>query len=221
MGKTLRRCTSKEKKAYKSRSKGKNSQKSGAEWLPSLWQDTFEKLLLRDKELDYGDHWTIDFSYIQTNTLSLEERRGGWKVSCHCTNGKFQCASCQRMWPSARVQVLFRYRLWTGQGWGTVIMRPFGQSCHYCRNDVFEFCGFLKRDVKQTLRRLFAKIRKNCYGEEDGEVSYSLPVCAPKAKAKPHESSLCEACDMGICSQQDRSRTFWGTAAQNVNKEKI
>ncbi|KAK2830366.1 hypothetical protein Q5P01_018297 [Channa striata] len=137
------------------------------DWLPSLWRDTFDELLYDDEELDYGDPWSLNFNYSQTDTISKKEAKKGWKVYCHCTFGNFRCYYCSRTWPSARVVVLFRYRL--RQGKGTVIMRPFGQACRRCQQDGFDFPGFRKKNVEHALLGLFAKIRKNCYGEEDDE----------------------------------------------------
>lgn len=96
--------------------------------------------------------------------------------------------------------VLFRYRLQGGRG--TVIMRPFGQVCRRCKDDEFELPGFSKKDVEEALHRLFRKIRKNCYGDEDDD-DRSSSANSSKVWTKPHEASLCEACIMGICCQDD------------------
>ncbi|XP_047461338.1 receptor-transporting protein 4 [Mugil cephalus] len=170
------------------------------EWIPSLWLDTFEELLYEDNELDYGDPWSLNFSYSQTDTLTHKERKRAWKIYSHCAYGKFRCASCHKTWPSARVVVLFRYRLYNGQG--TVIMRPFGQACKRCQDDVFYLPGFAKKEVEHALLRLIAKIGKNCYGEEEDNEDGSS-ACSTKVFTKPHEKSLCEACRMGICCQDE------------------
>lgn len=60
-----------------------------AEWLPSLWIDTFDELLNDDNELDYGDQWSLNFNYTQTDQVTKEERKRGWKVYCHCAYGKY------------------------------------------------------------------------------------------------------------------------------------
>ncbi|XP_013765083.1 receptor-transporting protein 4-like isoform X3 [Pundamilia nyererei] len=80
-------------------------------WAPSLWTHTFEELFCGDNALDYGEPWSLTFSYKQTDKLSKKENRRGWKVFSHCAYGNFQCASCRRIWPSVRVVLLFRYRL--------------------------------------------------------------------------------------------------------------
>ena len=81
-------------------------------------------------------------------------------------------------------------------------MRPFGQACRRCQDDEFDLPGFSQKEVEDALLRLFSKIRKNCYGDEDeddndGDSSAS----STKVWTKPHEASLCQACIMGICCQ--------------------
>lgn len=55
-----------------------------ADWVATLWRDTFEELLNDDNELDYGDQWTLNFNYSQTAAVTKEERKRGWKVYSHC-----------------------------------------------------------------------------------------------------------------------------------------
>lgn len=82
-------------------------------------------------------------------------------------------------------------------------MRAFGQACRRCQEDEFELPGFSKKEVEEALLRLFHKIRKNCYGDEDDDDDGGSSVNSSKVWTKPHEASLCEACKMGICSQDD------------------
>lgn len=112
----------------------------------------------------------------------------------------FECGSCRKTWPSARAVVLFHYRL-RGER-GTVIMRPLGQSCLRCQ-DTYELPGFSEDVVRGTLQRLFSKIRKNIYNEDDDDDDGGQSDNSRRGWSKPHESSLCEACKMGICSQND------------------
>ncbi|XP_075995699.1 receptor-transporting protein 3-like [Genypterus blacodes] len=171
-----------------------------ADWVPSLWLDTFVEMLNEDNELDYDDNWTLNFNYSQTDTVTKEDRRRGMKIYSHCAFGDFECESCLKTWSSAKVVVLFRYRLRSDADRGTVTMRPFGQACRRCQNDQYYLPGFTQDKVESALGKLFAKIRKNCYGEEDDEEQDSGSGDFEK-KTKPHEKSLCEACKMGICCQ--------------------
>ncbi|XP_029299834.1 receptor-transporting protein 3-like [Cottoperca gobio] len=169
------------------------------EWVPSSWTTVFDDLLSDDNELDYEDEWNFNFSYIQTEEITKEQKKRGWKIYSHCANGNFQCTSCCKTWSSARVVVLFRYRLRGARG--SVIMRPFGQVCRSCTNNQFSRPGFSEQEVERALLRLFAKIRKNCYGEDDDSAASGSPT--PQYRTKPHEKSLCEACLQGICCQDD------------------
>ncbi|XP_061597823.1 receptor-transporting protein 3-like [Cololabis saira] len=166
-------------------------------WDSSLWTRTFEELLDDDSVFDYQDAWTLNFNYNLTDEITQEERRRGWKVFSPCARGKFLCQACNKTWSSARVTVLFRYRLRRDRG--TVIMRPFGQACLNCNED-FYLPGFNEKEVTFVLTRLFTKIRKNCYGEvvDDGDRGPSYT-----RRSKPHEASLCEACEQGICCQKE------------------
>lgn len=120
-----------------------------------------------------------------------------------CLYFRFKCGSCDKTWPSARVVVLFRYRLRSEAGRGTVIIRPFGQACRSCQDDTFYLPGFVKKEVEHALLRLFGKIRKNCYGEDSDDDDNGSSACSAKVWTKPHEKTLCEACIKGICCQDE------------------
>lgn len=81
-------------------------------------------------------------------------------------------------------------------------MRPFGQSCLRCQ-DTFESPGFSEDVVTEVLRKLFSKIRKNCYGDDDGDGDWDPSDNSRRRGTKPHEASLCEACKDGICTQNE------------------
>ncbi|XP_027892402.1 receptor-transporting protein 3-like [Xiphophorus couchianus] len=170
-----------------------------AGWVPAFWLDIFDELLYDDNELDYGDEWNLNFNYTQTDEITKVQRKRGWKVYSHCAFGKFQCGACRKTWRSARAVVLFRYRVRNGRG--TVIMRPFGQACRQCQDGAFYLPGFTRKEVEHALLRLFSKIRKNCYGEEESDEASS--TSSAKVWTKPHEAALCEACRLGICCLED------------------
>uniref|UniRef100_A0AAY5KGB1 3CxxC-type domain-containing protein n=1 Tax=Esox lucius TaxID=8010 RepID=A0AAY5KGB1_ESOLU len=172
------------------------------DWTPSQWLDCFEDMV--EEDLDRSDKWTLHFNYSLTETLSKEERRRGWKIHSHCAYGQFQCVDCSKTWGSARVVLVFRYRLRDETARGTVLMRPFGQACRRCRES-FELPGFTQNEVEEALLRLFGKIKKNCYGEEeeeDEEDEEEGSEGSEKVWTKPHEKALCEACRLGICCDE-------------------
>ncbi|KAJ8273242.1 hypothetical protein GJAV_G00099320 [Gymnothorax javanicus] len=168
-------------------------------WTPALWIDTFHEII--EEELEYDDWWSFHFAYRQQNDLSERERRMGWKIYCPSARGNFRCGACSKTWPSARISLLFRYRLLSEEARGTVLMRPFGQECRRCVG-AFERPGFSREEIKKVLLNLIGKIKKNCYGEhEEGSRDF---LSSEKVRTKPHESSLCEACHQGMCCAEDR-----------------
>lgn len=82
-------------------------------------------------------------------------------------------------------------------------MRPFGQACRSCGGD-FTLPGFSEEVARESLLRLFRKIRKNCYGEVDDDYDGDMQENAQR-HSKPHEADLCEACSQGICTQKEDS----------------
>ncbi|KAM9838961.1 receptor-transporting protein 3-like [Aulostomus maculatus] len=168
------------------------------DWRPALWQETLEELLNDETVFEYADQWTLNFNY----NLSNEERRRGWKIFSPCVHGQFRCSACNKTWSSARITVLFHYRLLSNRARGTVIMRPYRQGCRSCTNDDFELPGFSQKNVEQVLHWLLAKIRKNCYGEPVDDVVVSR---RPTWRTKPHERDLCEACIEGSCCEDDEN----------------
>ncbi|XP_006642395.2 receptor-transporting protein 4-like [Lepisosteus oculatus] len=173
-----------------------------SDWSPSLWMETFQDLV--DQELDYNDSWSFQFNYGLQQQLSKEERRRGWKVYCPCAHGQFECSECSRTWPSARVVLLFHYRLrGGGDHRGTVVMRPFGQACNRCHGN-YTLPGFSAGEVEETLLRLLGKIKKNCYGDDSGDEDEDGGSAGSDAvRTRPHQKSLCEACSQGICCLDD------------------
>ncbi|MED6276126.1 hypothetical protein CHARACLAT_000138 [Characodon lateralis] len=93
-------------------------------WTPGFWLDIFDELLYDDNQLDYGDEWRLNFNYTQTDEITKEQRKKGWKVYSHCAYGNFQCGACRKTWPSARVVLLFRYRLRNGRGTSSFFYSP-------------------------------------------------------------------------------------------------
>ncbi|KAJ8386292.1 hypothetical protein AAFF_G00174880 [Aldrovandia affinis] len=149
-----------------------------------------------EEELEYTDSWTFRLS-----SLTEDERRQGFKICRISAKGHFKCGTCSKSWSSARVMILFHYRLHAKIGRGTVAMQPFGQACLRCKGG-FKPAGFSPETVETVLLRLISKIKKNCYGEAEEDAGY---YGDEKAGGKPHESSLCEACSRGMCSEANSS----------------
>ncbi|XP_043542440.1 receptor-transporting protein 3-like [Chiloscyllium plagiosum] len=153
------------------------------------WIDTFSRCV---GELQYTDRWTLNFNYKLDANLTPLQREGGWKVYTTSSFGRFECP-CSNSWSSAHVVVLFHYRLKRHKG--TVLLRPFQQRCRDCWNSFERKPIINQTQMQKVLDRLILKICKNCYMEEVPELERNLQY----RKTKPHETSLCEACEWGLC----------------------
>ncbi|XP_067898521.1 receptor-transporting protein 3-like [Heterodontus francisci] len=149
-------------------------------------------LFTRRIEEEIEDRWTLNFNYQLNPYLEEEKRRAGWKIYTTSSFGRFDCP-CSNSWSSAHVVILFHYRL--RNNGGSVLLRPFRQQCRICWNSFMQKPQVNHTQKQQVFDRLISKILKNCYGEAVEEVERDLQ----HRKTKPHETSFCEACKLGIC----------------------
>ncbi|KAF2865080.1 zinc-binding domain-containing protein [Massariosphaeria phaeospora] len=101
--------------------------------------------------------------------------------------GKFKCnnSSCSKKgWGSKKVAILIRG--YSKNGYNAVV---FNQSCKSCNQ-----LGTLTLDEKSYIDRVTYRLKKWA------GISAEQPNYAPK-DGPPHESSLCEGCKRGLCSQ--------------------
>lgn len=138
-------------------------------------------------------------SIVNAAFKEVAKKRGPSQAILISPLSSFRCSKCDRTWPSARVTVLFHYRLRASRG--TVLMRPFGQACRSCKND-FTLPGFSEAVVRETLLRLLHRVRKNCYGEVEDDDDDRDSQRSTR-HTKPHEANLCEACSQGICTLKE------------------
>ncbi|KAM4771088.1 receptor-transporting protein 3-like [Rhinophrynus dorsalis] len=164
----------------------------------NIWIDTFHDLQVMELKERYGHQWILQFNYNLTNSLTQDERQKGWKVSQTNNHASFACWYCSHNWNSARVTVIFHYRLQRNKK-GIVLIHPFGQKCRDCSSDGFMKPTFRETTAEKILSNLILKIRKNCYREDIGS---DVPgPRQPALRTKPHEKELCEACMEGICNK--------------------
>ncbi|XP_041038251.1 receptor-transporting protein 3-like [Carcharodon carcharias] len=153
------------------------------------WIDSFTRYM---DEQEYGEKWTLNFNYNLQPYLEGDQKAKGWKVYQTSSFGRFEC-HCSNSWSSAHVVILFHYRLRRNRG--LVLLRLFKQSCRYCVYNAELKPQVNHNQMQNVFNRLIFKIRKNCYRETVEEVERDLRY----RKTKPHETSLCEACHLGIC----------------------
>ncbi|XP_078062634.1 receptor-transporting protein 3-like [Mustelus asterias] len=157
------------------------------------WIDLFSKHV---ENLEHGDKWTLNFNYKLCPDLDPEQREAGWKIYTTSSFGRFDCR-CSNSWSSAHVVLLFHYRLRKNRG--LVLLRLFRQGCRKCWNPPEQKPQVPRTKIENVFDRLIPKILKNCYGEKIDNV----PRIQQHRKTKPHEKSLCEACALGICCNQE------------------
>ncbi|XP_072894915.1 receptor-transporting protein 3-like [Hemitrygon akajei] len=156
----------------------------------NAWIEHFNNLI----EEQCSEPWSLNFRYNIVNELDDRQRANGWKIYQTSAFGKFNCR-CSNSWSSARVNIIFHYRL--KQQRGSVLLRPFRQQCRECTNPQWLKPQVNSTQMDQVLGRLIAKILKNCYKVPD--VDDRDRFLKPR-RTSPHEKDLCEACKLGICS---------------------
>ncbi|XP_078265980.1 receptor-transporting protein 3-like [Rhinoraja longicauda] len=158
----------------------------------NLWFTHFASSIAEE---DIEEQWTLNFNYSLEDKLDARKRAEGWKIYITSSFAKFTCR-CSNSWSSSRATMVFHYRL--GKKKGFVLLRLLRQQCRECDNPIWHKPQVYSNEIYQVLDRLIPKILKNCYGVPN------LADIARKMnhrKTKPHESSLCEACEVGICNQ--------------------
>ncbi|XP_064418364.1 receptor-transporting protein 4-like [Latimeria chalumnae] len=146
-------------------------------------------------ELRRRDTWTIVFD----DSIEPDVLGANVKQYIRGSFAKFRCSKCRNLWGSARVPILFHMKLETPQRWGTVKVRFFKQECRKCTSAEYEAPQVSEENIKVVLDKLLTKIRIKCYGEKSGEKP-TFSVIEGNLEG-PHESSHCEACQLGVCNK--------------------
>ncbi|XP_067898519.1 receptor-transporting protein 3-like isoform X2 [Heterodontus francisci] len=112
---------------------------------------------------------------------------------------RFHCSSCSNKWASAKARILFNMRLQNGKG--EVKVRFFKQQCRENHDEEVNFVKpvFSEENIEQVLDRLMTKIRQRCYNENIGKDHAAFR--SDDNLQGPHETSHCEACSLGLCSE--------------------
>ncbi|XP_051549464.1 receptor-transporting protein 3-like [Myxocyprinus asiaticus] len=158
-----------------------------------LWNSALQE---RASEL-HEDTWNIVFD----ESIVAHTPAPGWYQYISGSFARFSCSLCKRSWMSKRVQVVFHFYLNTASSpkSGTIKVRRFKQKCRRCAEAQMEDPNFPVENIDVLVERLVGKIRMRCYRENLGETNR-----ASKFHGRvngPHESSHCEACREGVCSQ--------------------
>lgn len=95
--------------------------------------------------------------------------------------------------------VIFHYSRDAASGSGSVKVRRCKQECRRCTSPKKEKPKFSQENIDVMVEKLIEKIKIRCYGENFGESNRTSHFSG--RVNGPHESTHCEACQMGICQQ--------------------
>ncbi|XP_041647906.1 receptor-transporting protein 3-like [Cheilinus undulatus] len=155
----------------------------------SEWTRIFN---IKVSNLRKGDSWGLEFD----DSIVPNSPKFGWEQYIRNTGARFRCSRCGRTWPSNRVMVVFHMQLKDGQG--VVKVRRFCQNCKRCYNAPMERPSVESDNIDILMESLMEKIRIKCYHEDLGKRNRPFRKLDVN---NPHEPSHCEACRLGICTQ--------------------
>ncbi|KAA0712475.1 Receptor-transporting protein 3 [Triplophysa tibetana] len=142
----------------------------------------------------HGHTWHVEFD----DSITPDGTAPGWYQYISGSFAGFTCSLCKRYWASKRVQVIFNFHLNSSKQ-GTIKVRRIKQECKSCDEAQMEEPNFPDENVDVLVERVVTKIRMRCYRENLGDTNRASKLY-DKIEG-PHESSHCEACQLGICGQ--------------------
>ncbi|XP_051482813.1 receptor-transporting protein 3-like [Apus apus] len=159
-----------------------------------IWQDIFAAKIA-DRHLK--ESWVLQ----EDDTLQIHAPRSGWKEFVqYRALARFQCSQCFHEWSSARVHVVFHMCRSRSRGRGKVKMRVFRQACRRCPDPQLEEPEFSQETMERLLHNLVLNILKDFY-HMPIQPSDLMEVVVDAVVAGPHDSTRCEGCQLGFCSQ--------------------
>ena len=116
----------------------------------------------------------------------------------------FRCGKCRRYWESQNGRIRFSYRLLmkknTKTAEGEVKLAVFGQKCNRCPGTPYVPAKFALESIDDALQKLFLKVKEKFYGENHVRELAVLEQVRRGEGRGEHDSSRCQACELGICS---------------------
>ncbi|XP_009486767.2 receptor-transporting protein 3-like [Pelecanus crispus] len=156
------------------------------------WQDLFAAKIA---DMHLTEPWTLQ----EDDSLQVHVLKPGWKEFVQRRAlGRFRCSQCFHEWSSAKAHILFHMHRHRGQG--MVLMRAFRQACRRCPDPQLEEPEFSKETMERLLHNLVLKILKYFY-HLPIQPANLLEVVVDAPVAGPHDSTRCEGCQLGICSE--------------------
>lgn len=161
----------------------------------SVWKRKFDEITELPLYIPAHRHWQL--RHVSKPPSHARPRPFNWKQ--YKTKGmvSFLCKTCGRFWCSVNGVVIFYYRQRRTQFDGEVRMWLMRQNCKRCFR--CEDPEWSSSEIFQVLCRLLAKIEEKFYGRE------KRSFCRPWRGNMngPHLSYLCEACQQGVCTEDD------------------
>ncbi|XP_066458388.1 receptor-transporting protein 4-like isoform X1 [Eleutherodactylus coqui] len=127
-----------------------------------------------------------------------KKQNAKYKYFLQKTFGSFGCSSCKRSWSSSKVRILFRMTHNRYPKQGNVTMRIFKQGCQSCY--VMQEPRISSENIKTVISNVVGHIERVFYGNEN--VSDDRPPRIYGKLEGPHDTELCEACQLGMCDRQ-------------------
>ncbi|OCT80656.1 receptor-transporting protein 3 [Xenopus laevis] len=136
-----------------------------------------------------------EWDFILDNTL---QKQLAWLVYIPCTFGRFHCSSCNRLWHSARVHLLFLMMLDKVRRCGTVKMRIFKQKCRRCTSADMEEPEISQENIRIVIGNLVNRIQSKIYLKNNWNQDRK-PLVIDNFIEGPHNKEHCEACQANVC----------------------
>ncbi|XP_020916992.1 receptor-transporting protein 3 [Exaiptasia diaphana] len=155
--------------------------------LKTFWYDTFNATF----NVFDRDEWHLE----PTNT---EMTGSGWYTYQDKAKVKFVCSDCGRSWTSMKGVVIFWFQLNKETHKGNLRFKLFGQKCNSNCTDTFQKPRWYREEIEKVLSNILQKIGEKFYSFKPKESDTKTRQGRPR---KPHNTSMCEACQMGVCNK--------------------
>ncbi|XP_028394720.1 uncharacterized protein LOC114518888 [Dendronephthya gigantea] len=171
------------------------------------WVTEFNEQLSNNPELS-GGKWNLKMV-----NHSLPER--GWLITKSKGKAAFTCShsKCANRWTSVNGLAKFNYRKD-----GDVRVFLARQKCQKCE-DKFEDAIWEDSDIKRAVTKLLDKVKEKFYGSNNSTTGTPDNTYIPADMRAPHQSHLCEACELGECQNDDVNSITSGMEDLRVDSE--
>uniref|UniRef100_A0A915HYE5 3CxxC-type domain-containing protein n=1 Tax=Romanomermis culicivorax TaxID=13658 RepID=A0A915HYE5_ROMCU len=122
---------------------------------------------------------------------------GLWFETKDSAKVRYLCQKCGQGWTSMKGCVYFWYTLNISQNVGILYFKLMGQTCQKCNDNRFEHPLWYPEEVIKVLRNIYYKVGQTFYGFVRPNFEKQRRPGKPRSQ---HAKNLCQACQMGFCS---------------------